>query len=183
MKRAVKELFGWLKALVIAVVVAFVVRYYLFTPILVEGTSMVPTLANGDRMIVNKWNDDTSTLKRFDIIVFHSPDGRDFIKRVIGLPGDTITFRDDELYINGEKINEPYLDQYKRDLGEQQLTEDFTLFAQTGLESVPEDTVFVMGDNRGNSIDSRHFGPVDVEEIIGQTNIIYWPMEDIKIVK
>ncbi|WP_332648445.1 signal peptidase I [Lysinibacillus sp. 54212] len=174
------ELWEWIKALLIAFAIAAFIRYFLFTPIVVDGDSMMPTLEDGDRMIVNK----IGGLDRFDIVVFHAPEEKDYIKRVIGLPGDHVEYKDDQLYINGEPIAEPYLDPYKAQLTEGNLTGDFTLQdIEPKIDVIPEGHVFVMGDNRRFSKDSRHIGIVNQDEIIGRTNIIFWPINEIKIVK
>ncbi|GLC87421.1 signal peptidase I [Lysinibacillus piscis] len=180
------ELWEWTKALLIAFAIAAVIRYFLFTPIAVDGESMMPTLENGDRMIVNKFGYKIGEPERFDIVVFHAPEQKNYIKRVIGLPGDTLEYKDDQLYINGEPLDEPYLDTYKSQLTEGTLTEDFTLKdIDASLEDgvIPEGYIFVMGDNRRYSKDSRHIGLVAQKEIIGNTSLIFWPFNDIKIVK
>ena len=102
------------------------------------------------------------------------------------MPGDTLEYKDDQLYINGEPIEEPYLDAYKAQITEGTLTEDFTLNdIDVSLDSntIPEGYIFVMGDNRRYSKDSRHIGLVNQKEIIGNTSLIFWPFSDIKIVK
>ena len=178
------ELWEWIKALLIAFAIAAFIRYFLFTPIVVDGDSMMPTLENGDRMIVNKIGYTIGNPDRFDIVVFHAPEGKDYIKRVIGLPGDHVEYIDDQLYINGEPIDEPYLDQYKVEITEGNLTGDFKLQdINPSLDVIPEGHVFVMGDNRRFSKDSRHIGVVDIDEIIGNTNLIFWPISEIRIVK
>ncbi|KGR80377.1 signal peptidase I [Ureibacillus manganicus DSM 26584] len=181
------ELWEWTKALIIAFLIAVVIRYFLFTPIVVDGDSMMPTLENGDRMIVNKFGYMIGEPNRFDIVVFHAPEGKDYIKRVIGLPGEHIEYRNDQLYINGEPIEEPYLDEYKSQLPKGDLTQDFTLQdipnVDPNVEVIPEGYVFVMGDNRRGSKDSRHIGLVNIDEIIGSTNLIFWPINEIRFVE
>ena len=178
------ELWEWTKALLIAFAIAAFIRYFLFTPIVVDGDSMMPTLENGDRMIVNKFSYKIGEPERFDIVVFHAPEKKDYIKRVIGLPGDFVEYKDDQLYINGEPIEEPYLDTYKAQISEGNLTGDFSLKdIDPSLDVIPEGYVFVMGDNRRFSKDSRHIGIVAQEEIIGNTSIIFWPLSEIEIVK
>lgn len=167
------EFWEWTKALVIAIGLAFLIRYFLFAPIVVDGSSMEPTLFEGDRMIVNKMG----KLDRFDIIVFHASEEKDYIKRIIGLPGDRIEYKDDVLYINGEQYDEPYLDELKKQILDGQLTQDFI------VEEIPEGQIFVMGDNRKASKDSRHIGTVKIDEVIGDTKLIYWPYKEIRIVK
>ncbi len=180
MAKEKNEIWEWTKALLIAISLAVIIRYFLFAPIVVDGLSMMPTLHNGDRMIVNK----IGKPDRFDIIVFHAPEQKDYIKRVIGLPGDKIEYKDDILYVNGEPYEEPYLDTYKKQIADGPLTEDFTLQDTPGeSEVVPEGEVFVMGDNRRFSKDSRHIGTVSLDEVIGNTSLVYWPVKDIRVVK
>lgn len=183
-KKEKNELWEWIKALVIAFVIAVLIRYILFTPIVVDGDSMMPTLKDGDRMIVNKIGYTIGEPDRFDIVVFHAPEGKDYIKRVIGLPGDTIEYKDDQLYINGKAYEEPYLDEYKSQITEGTLTQDFTLQEiDPTLDVIPEGYVFVMGDNRRYSKDSRHIGIVSEDKLIGDTNVIFWPISEMQIVK
>ena len=178
------ELWEWIKALLIAVALAVIIRYFLLAPIVVDGYSMMPTLHDQDRMIVNKISYTFGEPDRFDIVVFHAPEQKDYIKRIIGLPGDTVEYIDDTLYINGEPIEEPYLDEYKKQVFDGPLTDSFTLLdIPGGQEKVPEGHLFVMGDNRRNSKDSRHIGFVSMDEVVGKTNIVYWPVSDIRIVK
>ncbi|WJY28757.1 MULTISPECIES: signal peptidase I [Sporosarcina] len=173
------ETFEWMKALLIAFGIAAVIRLFLFTPIVVDGVSMMPTLKDGDKMIVNKISYTVGKPDHFDIVVFHAPEQKDYIKRVIGLPGDEIEYVDDVLYINGEAQKEPYLDTYKEDLAGGTLTEDFTLEEKIHRQTVPEGHVFVMGDNRRMSNDSRHIGAISIDQIIGTTKFVFWPMKDI----
>lgn len=178
------ELFDWGKSILIAFAIAFIVRTFVFTPIVVDGESMEPTLNNDDRMVVSK----IGTPKRFDIIVFHATSEEDYIKRVIGLPGDTIEYKNDVLYINGKAYKEDYLKEKKEEIKEQYgadalLTEDFTLKDYTGFDKVPENTLFVMGDNRRNSKDSREIGVIPLDKVVGSTNVVYWPLKDVQVTK
>lgn len=178
------ELWEWTKALLIAFAIAAFIRYFLFTPIVVDGDSMMPTLEDGDRMVVNKIGYTIGNPDRFDIVVFHAPEQKDYIKRIIGLPGDYVEYINDQLYINGEAIAEPYLDQYKAEIIEGTLTGDFSLQdINPSLDVIPEGYVLVLGDNRRYSKDSRHIGLVEQKEIIGNTNLIFWPLNEIEIVK
>ena len=103
---------------------------------------------------------------------------------MIGLPGDTIEMKNDILYINSEAYDEPYLEEFKKDLNNQeQLTEDFTLKNLTGEQKVPEGQMFVLGDNRFNSKDSRIFGFVPMDRIIGEVKLRVWPIKDIGFAK
>ncbi|MEH7386388.1 signal peptidase I [Bacillus sp. JJ1521] len=173
------EIWEWVKALFIAIVVAFIVRAFFFTPVVVEGASMQPTLHDQNRMIVTKIGEP----KRFDVVVFHATGDKDFIKRVIGLPGDRIEYKNDTLYINGEPYDEPYLDKSKQVVKDGPLTYSFTLReTPVGSDVVPEGHLFVMGDNRRNSMDSRHIGAIPIEKIVGKTNVVVWPIKEIKII-
>ncbi|AIE59634.1 signal peptidase I [Bacillus methanolicus] len=183
MKKSKNEFWEWTKALVIAVLLAAVIRYFLFAPIVVDGLSMMPTLQDHDRMIVNKLSYKIGKPKRFDIIVFHAPEHKDYIKRVIGLPGDRIEYKNDTLYINGKAYKEPYLDEYKKQVIDGPLTDPFTLKEKIGRETVPKGQLFVMGDNRRFSKDSRHIGTIPMDKVIGKASIIYWPIKHIRIVK
>ncbi len=170
------ELWEWIKALAIAVILAAIIRYFFFAPIVVDGYSMMPTLHDKDRMLVNKIGYIVGSPKRFDIVVFHATEDKDYIKRIIGLPGDHIEYMDDTLYINGQAYDEPYLAMYKQEVFDGPLTEPFI------IEEVPEGHLFVMGDNRRYSRDSRHIGPVKIEEVLGKTNIVYWPLAEVRLV-
>lgn len=176
MAKEKNELWEWIKALVIAVILAVVIRYFLFAPIVVDGLSMMPTLRDQDRMIVNKFSYTIGEPKRFDIIVFEAPENKDYIKRVIGLPGETIEYKDDVLYVNGKAYEEEYLEENKREAIDGPLTEPLKV-------TVPEGELFVMGDNRRYSKDSRHIGTIPMEKVLGKTNIVYWPLEDVGIIK
>ena len=135
-------------------------------------------------MIVNKFSYVIGEPKRFDIIVFQAPEGKAYIKRVIGLPGDKVEYKEDTLYINGKAYAEAYLDEYKAKLIDGgPLTEPFTLKDIIDQETIPKDHLFVMGDNRRFSKDSRHIGVISYDKILGKTNIIYWPMKDVRKVE
>lgn len=184
-KKEKNEFWEWTKALLVAFALAGLIRYFLFTPIVVDGESMMPNLKDGDRMIVNKIGYDIGEPNRYDIVVFHAPENKDYIKRIIGLPGDHVAYRNDQLYINEKPLDEPYLKSNKEDLseGEGTLTEDFTLEERTEETIIPEGYVFVMGDNRRNSKDSRIIGLISMDEMIGKTSVVFWPPNEIGLVK
>lgn len=182
-KKTKNETWEWIKALLIAFGLAAIIRVFLFTPIVVDGVSMMPTLSDGDRMIVNKIGYTVGKPDRFDIIVFHAPEQKDYIKRIIGLPGDEVKYENDMLYVNGELLEEPYLDEYKAEVVEGTLTEDFTLDSKIDSQVVPEGYLFVMGDNRRMSKDSRHIGVIAIDEVIGSTSFVFWPFKEIGFVK
>ncbi|ASS91577.1 MAG: signal peptidase I [Bacillaceae bacterium] len=183
MSRKKNEFFEWMKALGVAVLLAVVIRTFFFAPIVVDGVSMMPTLQDQDRMIVNKIGTKLGEIKRFDIVVFHATEEKDYIKRVIGLPGDHIEYKDDTLYINGKKYEEPYLEKYKQNGVDGPLTEPFKLEDIIGRSTVPEGELFVMGDNRRYSKDSRHIGTIPIESVMGKTNFVYWPLSEFGVVK
>ncbi|WP_059173074.1 signal peptidase I [Bacillus sp. FJAT-27445] len=175
-----EEILGWIKAIFIAILIAFLTRTFLLTPIEVDGASMNPTLQDHDRMIVTKIGE----LKRFDIVVFHANDREDYIKRIIGLPGDHIEYKDDMLFVNGKPYEEPYLEQFKKENPIGPLTDSFKLEdTAVGTMVVPKGHLFVMGDNRRNSKDSRHIGAIPIENVVGTTKVVYWPLKEMKIIK
>ena len=148
-------------------------------PVKVEGTSMLPRLHDGELIFVNKlvyyhW----PKLDRGDIVVFWFPDDPDksYIKRVIGLPGDRFEVRNDHVYINDIELVEPYLD--AGTLTDCGIPTDW---CGRGPIEIPEGSVMALGDNRNNSDDSRSFGPVPIDNIIGKAWITYWPSDNIGI--
>ncbi|MDQ0206366.1 signal peptidase I [Alkalicoccobacillus murimartini] len=181
MKKEKSESWEWVKAIVIALLLAFVIRTFMFASVVVDGDSMLPTLESNDKMIVNKIGLQVSEPERFDIIVFHAPGGNDYIKRIIGLPGEEIEYRDDTLYVNQEPVSEPFLDEMKHYYDGEVLTGDFKLDELTSESVIPEDSYFVMGDNRRRSKDSRDIGPIHKDNVIGGASLTFWPIRNIKI--
>lgn len=161
----------WVAVIVGAVVVALLIKTFVVQAFRIPSDSMVPTLVQGDRVLVNKLSYDAHDLNRGDVVVFSRPPGlpagpdepEDLIKRVIGLPGDELVTRDGDVYVNDRLLNEPYLPEGTASYG---LDQPIT---------VPDDQVFVMGDNRENSTDSRVFGPVDTDSVIGRAFMVMWP--------
>ena len=179
-----KEIIDWLKAIAIALGLGLIVRGFLIAPVVVDGQSMETTLYNADKMIMTKIGD----IQRFDVVVFHADKYNDYVKRVIGLEGDTIEYKGDKLYINGKEYDEPYLDSEKEKLqdiygDEIELTVDFNIKDLLGEEKVPKGYVFVLGDNRRNSKDSRVIGFVPVENIMGEPKVVYFPFKDMQVIK
>ncbi|WP_420167130.1 signal peptidase I [Bacillus coahuilensis] len=161
-------------------------RQFIFTPVVVMGDSMMSTLHDGDRIIADKIGHKLNDLERFDILIFKSKGGSKYIKRIIGLPGDYVEYIDDQLYINGEKYNEIYLDSQKKALVKGDvLTDEFNIktMPSTLSKVVPDGHYFVLGDNRRNSLDSRNIGFISVDEIVGKANVVYWPLNEIKIIQ
>lgn len=160
------EFFEWIKAIVIAVVIALIIRNFIFTVVRVDGQSMEPTLQHNDRMIV--WRLGYQP-KAGDIVIFNPPGYPKkiyWVKRVIATEGQhvEIDYATNSVYVDGEKIDEPYL-------GERML-------AQSTITKVdvPEDFVFVLGDNRNHSTDGRIIGPVHKDNIIGKAVVRFWPI-------
>lgn len=176
-KHFVNELINILFSVTIAIVVFMLLRNFIVQPFQVEGHSMDLTLANGNQMLLFK----RDAIDRFDVIVFPDPNGsgQSYVKRLIGLPGDTIEVKDDILYLNGIATNEPYLEPLKNEFNGT-FTENFNLRNTIGIETIPEGFYFVMGDNRPGSGDSRQFGLVPIESVQGTTSIIYYPFEEFK---
>lgn len=162
-------------------VVVLCLRRFVFTPVEVLGISMEPTYHESDRL----WETSLVTPKRFDIATFPSPrNGKQIIKRVVGLPGDTVRVANDQLYINDTPYDEPYLDEFKNQLTDgQPLTSDFSLetIEKDATTTVPEGKYFVLGDNRRKADDSRYFGFVDKETITGVVYFRYYPLNKIGI--
>ena len=143
------------------------VRTFIITPVRVNGSSMYSTLKNGEIMLLNKITYRFNDIKRFDIVVVDTPNDK-IIKRVIGLPGETLKFENNVLYIDGQEVKEPFLNEE---------TEDFDL-KDLGYDKIPRDCYFVMGDNRDNSKDSRMIGPVKKSQITGKANLVIYPFKD-----
>ncbi len=148
-----------------AFVIAMLVQAFLVKPFTIHQVSMEPTLDEGDRILINRMSYHFRDPKNGDVIVFHSPvtEGEDLVKRVIGVGGDRIVIADGKLYVNGILQNEPYL--LEQDWGMENV--DLT---------VPEGQLFVMGDNRNNSGDSRFFGPISEDLVLGCAFCVYWPI-------
>ncbi|KGX87799.1 signal peptidase I [Pontibacillus litoralis] len=175
-----RSIWKWLKTIVFAVVLAAGIRTFFFASYIVEGESMQPTLYDGNLLMVNKVVYDWADVKPFDIVVFHANEREDYVKRVIGLPGDHIAYENDALYINGQVAEEEFLAPFRVYDG-MPLTESFTLEEVTGQQEVPEGHVFVMGDNRRDSLDSRRIGFVPIDAIVGKVDVRYWPISQLAL--
>lgn len=192
MNNFIKETVNILLSVLVAFILFIFIRTFLFFPFEVVGQSMEPTLLSGDRLILNR----LGTVDRFDVVVFPAPDdpnsGEEYVKRIIGLPGDEIKYIEDNLYINGNLINERYLEPSKEELQKKleenpeqvtftQITNDFSLLDISSGDSavVPPDTYFVLGDNRQNSKDSRVFGFLNQETVEGTASLRIWPLDRI----
>ena len=184
-----QEILSWVLTLLVAVIAALVIRSVIFEPVRVDGHSMDDTLADGEIMFVTKYDYSTTWLsmfwqsdedkekapritlggdpKRFDVVISRYPGRGDtnFVKRVVGLPGDTVELREGYLYVNGERFEEPYInDEYR--------SGRLNTF---GPYTVPEGRFFVMGDHRNNSNDSRSVGPIERNMIVGHVRQVVFP--------
>lgn len=174
--RVSDEIISWIKSIVIAIFVVFLCQKFLFAPLTVYGESMEPTFSSHDRIIIGK----NTEVKRFDIIVFNAPNSDEqYIKRVIGLPGDKIEMKNDHLFINGKIYDEPYLKSMKAEQKTSKITEDFTLKELTGETVVPSNSLFVLGDNRLISYDSRRFGFILFDQVVGEVKFRFFPFDEI----
>jgi signal peptidase I len=160
----------WVVVVAVALLVAFMVRTFVLAHFVVEGSSMYSTLETGDRVFVNKLSYRLHDPNRGDVVVLHEVTGatdRDLIKRVIALPGETVEMTNCEVKIDGRTLVEPYLDP------------EVVAFNNCGSNFaptlVPDEHVFVMGDNRGGSQDSRAIGPIDEDDLVGRAFVVFWP--------
>jgi len=151
-----------------AFVLALLIQQFVVKPFYIPSPSMNPTLVRGDRVLVSRFAFYFEEPKPGDVIVFHPPIApeEDYIKRVVAVEGDTVAVHDGQLYIDGEAQEEPYV-------------ESPVINGNFEQEKVPPGRVFVMGDNRNNSGDSRVFGPVEKKAILGKAFLIYWPLDKI----
>lgn len=187
-KKKSNKLWEYTKAIGLALILALFIRAYFVQAFKIPSGSMIPTLLIGDHLLVNKFiygtklpfSDNKILIfrkpERGDIVVFrfpHEPD-RDFIKRIIAIEGDTIEGRNKEIYLNGKKLGEPYVQHTDIYLirGGKEPRDNFGPF------TVPKDMYFVMGDNRDQSFDSRYWGFVSSKDIRGKAFILYWSWDD-----
>ncbi len=178
-KKIVEIIWHWFKMLVICIPIVIILRAFILIPVEVTGTSMSPTLKGNDFMITENF----TQINRFDIIVFSSPDGNTYVKRVIGLPGDHVEYKKDQLFINGKEVEEKFLKDVKKKKNEYVFTTDLDSKELLGKEEIPENQYFVLGDNRRLSKDSRSFGTVRDSQILGKARVVYYPLFHSKIVK
>lgn len=199
-KEWVKEIIWFLGLLAIMLIV----KKYIMFPVAVSGHSMDPTLQDRERIMAVK----LSKIERFDIVTFPAPDkpGDNYVKRIIGMPGDTVAYDNDKLLINGKEVAEPYLDEYKQSLAEGEVftmldtylldkpitpTKDdrwITSFELTDLNGIneaviPEGKVLVLGDNRPVSKDGRYIGLIDMKDISGELKFSFWPLSKFGMIK
>ncbi|MGH9223435.1 MAG: signal peptidase I [Acidimicrobiales bacterium] len=168
-----RNLIEWVVIIVGALLVAFLVKTFLVQAFYIPSGSMLPTLQEQDRVLVNKLSYDLHGVERGDIVVFKGPEQaagevKDLIKRVIGLPGETVEAHDGKVFVDGREISEPYLG-------------DGITTGPLEPTKVPSNHYWVMGDNRGNSKDSRYFGSIDESLIIGKAFVRVWPINSFRL--
>lgn len=165
-----KDIFDYCKALLISLVSVYLIVHYIFLPVQVKGTSMYPTLENQALGISNKIGFTLNGLKRFDIVIIHMNDNNNYlVKRIIGLPGETISYKEDKLYINGEYVEEPFFDESYRASSSHPFTNDFEEI------TLGENEYYCLGDNRPSSRDSRYYGPFQKEQLSCKGVFIFYP--------
>lgn len=178
-RRIYSILIDLVETLVVAGAVFVVIYAFLFRPFQVNGQSMYPNYHNGEYILTNLISLKLSNVNRGDVIVFQAPADRekDFVKRVIGLPGDTVGLKDGRIYLNGKKLDEStYLASDVNTYGGAFLADGRNL-------TVKENNYFVLGDNRAFSSDSREWGFVSRDKIIGKSFFVYWPVGSARLVK
>ena len=163
----------WVRDLMIAAVASVLIITFLYQPVRVEGTSMLPRLEDRDRLFINKFVYHISSIERGDVVVFHYPRDpeKSYIKRVIALPGDSLRIDRGVVWVNGIRQTENYVPEEYRDPSSQ------------AEMVIPEGTYFMMGDHRSISQDSRAFGPVERGLIYGKAVFVYWPARDAGVVR
>ena len=147
---------------VVIIVIVSLIRTFIITPVRVNGDSMLNTLHDGEVLLLEKYD---KNYERFDIVVAEYNNEK-IVKRVIGLPGDTVEYKSNILYINGERVNEPFIDED---------TEDFSL-KKLGYDKIPDNYYFIIGDNRDNSLDSRYIGLFNKKDIEGKVVFRIFPL-------
>jgi signal peptidase I len=162
----------WLRDLFVSAAASVLIITFLYQPVRVEGTSMLPRLEDRDRLFINKFVYHVSAIERGDVVVFHYPRDpeKSYIKRVIALPGDRLWIDHGQVWLNGKPLREGYV------------PEDYRDSRSMGEIIVPAESFFMMGDHRSISSDSREFGPVERSLIYGKAVFIYWPAKDAGVV-
>ena len=164
---------SWLRDLMVSIVVSAFIIIFLYQPVRVEGTSMLPVLEDQDRLFINKVAYRMGTIEHGDVVVFLYPHdhSKSYIKRIIAVPGDDVRIEQGKVYVNGKQLKEGYVPpRYRDERSEPELV-------------VPANEYFVMGDHRSISSDSRDFGPVKRDLIYGKAAFVYWPMGQMGVVR
>jgi signal peptidase I len=167
------RVYSLLRDLVVSLVISGFIIVFLYQPVRVEGTSMLPVLEDQDRLFINKMAYRVGEIHQGDVVVFQYPHDhtKSYIKRVIALPGDDLRIEHGRVYVNGAQLKEPYVPvRFRDDRSQPEMV-------------LPPHEYFVMGDHRSISSDSRDFGPVERELIYGKAAFVYWPMEQVGVVR
>lgn len=177
LKRIIGAFFDFLQGIVVVLAVLVMIYLFIMSPQEISGASMEPNFHNGEYILTNKVQTKFRAPQRGDVVVFKSPKNKevDYIKRIIGLPGDTVKLSANKFYVNGQVVDEPYL------------PADIVVFGGSYLQEgaeivVPPGTYFVSGDNRPHSSDSREFGPIAMEDFIGTVFFRYWPVSQMGVI-
>ncbi len=183
--RSYRSVVEWAIILIAVLLCTIVLRTYVVQSFSIPSLSMYPTLQVGDRIIVNKLSYDLHGIHRGDIVVFRRPpledqDYADLVKRVIGLPGETISSRDCKIYINGKPLAEPWLPPGPSSCSAALPGDAHEQFNLPGPIKIPAGQYYVMGDNRTDSEDSRYFGPISKSLIVGRAVAVVWPLSHLK---
>lgn len=167
------SVWSWIRDIVVAVLVSIFIITYLYQPVRVEGTSMLPNLEDQDRLFINKFAFHLGEIERGDVVVFRYPkdETMSYIKRVVGLPGDVVQIDHGKVYVNGRLLPEPYV------------PARFTDERSKSALRIPANQYYVLGDHRNISSDSREFGPVDRSLIYGKAAFVYWPFDQAGVVR
>ncbi len=174
--RAPESAYETLRTIVLVLITALLIRSFIAQPFIVEGKSMEPTLKNSEYLIVDKIEYRLHNPKRGDVIVFRAPEAPDqnYIKRIIGLPGETVTIKDTTVYVDGKRIEEQYVASHT--VPSQTSTDSPTFFLE---QKISPNEYFVMGDNRDHSSDSRRWGPLPKENILGKAQVVLFPIPNL----
>ena len=168
-----RTLTAWARDLTVSLIVSALIIIFLYQPVKVEGTSMLPGLTDQERIFINKFVYHLEPISQGDIVVFRYPrdTAKSYIKRVIAVAGDRVKIEDGRVYVNGRRLRETYVPEDYR---------DDRSYPET---IVPKDSYFLLGDHRSSSSDSRDFGPVEREYIYGKAVFVYWPMDKLGVLK
>ncbi len=179
-KRILRELFDLVKIFVVCYIVVMALTNFVVKPIRVEGSSMYPTLKDGEFGLTNVFSVKFQSVDRYDVVIIYNEErGEYWVKRVIGIPGDTVESKKDVLYLNGEPVDQSFLDQnYVKDMQQEgQFTTDFEKV------TLQEGEYWLMGDNRPRSEDSRIHGPFKESELVGKDVLVVYPFDEMKYVR
>lgn len=178
--RAPESAYETLRTIVLVLITALLIRSFIAQPFIVEGKSMEPTLSNAEYLIVDKIEYRLHDPKRGDVIVFRAPEAPDqnYIKRIIGLPGETVTIQNTTVYVDGKEISERYIASHAITQRSDDETPTFYLEQKMGPNEY-----FVMGDNRDHSSDSRRWGPLPKENILGKAQVVLFPIPNLGFIQ